>query len=142
LNEKIIESLKKIYDLIQNFDCQHCHQCCGPIVWFEPEEILIRSYMQKKRIKRILWTKEEFKHNNMRCPYLINDRCIIYSVRPIVCRLQGNILELNCKLLNKGALISKRELNYIREEFIKLIQLTNGMNNFYSTLKIKYESIK
>jgi len=127
--------------MIPDFECQHCHQCCGPVVWFEPEEILISDYLQKQGIKRILWTKEEFEQNHMRCPYLVDDRCIIYPVRPIVCRLQGNISELKCKLSNGSRLMCQKELNNIGEEFIKLIRQTNGMNIFYSTLKLKPECI-
>jgi Fe-S-cluster containining protein len=141
LNQTIIESLEKIYSSIQNFPCKHCHKCCGPIIWFEPEEILIRDYLEKNKIKRIVWTKEEFEKNQMRCLYLINYKCIIYSVRPIVCRLQGNIFELKCKSSNASTLISENELNDIRKEFVRLIRRTNKMNIFYSTLKLKPECI-
>jgi len=141
LNVKIIKSLKKIYISIPSFNCQNCHQCCGPIIWFEPEEILIKDYLIKKKINRIIWTKEEFKHNKMRCPYIINDKCIIYPVRPIVCRLQGNISDLKCKLSTNCKLMSQNELNFIREEFIKLIKQTNGINILYSTYKPEYESV-
>ena len=141
LNQSIIESLKKIYSSIQIFPCKQCHKCCGPIIWFEPEELLIRDYLEKNKIKRIVWTKEEFEKNHMRCPYIIDDRCIIYPVRPIVCRLQGEISELKCKSSNAATLTSEKELNKIREEFVKLIRQTNGMNIFYSTLKIKPVSI-
>ena len=137
----MIESLEKIYTSIQNFSCQHCHQCCGPIIWFEPEELMIRDYLEKNKIKRIVWTIKEFKQNHMRCPYLIDDRCIIYPVRPIACRLQGNIFELKCKSSNDHRLLSEKELNDIREEFVKLIKQTNGMNIFYSTLKLTTECI-
>ena len=136
MDKKIKKSLKEIYDAIDNFKCQHCHQCCGPIIWFEPEEMFINEYMVKKNIKRILWTKEEFKKNKMRCPYLLEERCSIYPARPIVCRLQGNISELKCKLSNESTFLSENQLENLRKEFIKLIMLTNGMNNFYSTLKL------
>ena len=132
----MICSLKKIYDSIQNFECRHCHKCCGPIIWFEPEEILIRDYLLRNKIRRILWTKKDFEKNQMRCPYLIADRCIIYPVRPIVCRLQGNISELKCKSSNNVNLISEKELNTIKKQFINLIRLTNGTDIFYSTLKL------
>jgi len=135
LNNTII-SLEKIYSLINNFSCKHCHKCCGPIIWFEPEEIMIREYMEKNNIKRILWTQDEFKQNQMRCPYLIDDKCIIYPVRPIVCRLQGNIAELKCNLSNTNNLMTQKELKDIKDEFLKLIYQTNGMNIFYSTLKL------
>ena len=91
--------------------------------------------MYKNKIKHILWTKEEFKKNKMRCPYLINDRCIIYPVRPIVCRLQGNIPELNCKSSKNDKLISENEMENIKRKILNLIKQTKGMNKFYSTLK-------
>lgn len=133
MKEKIIRSLKSIYSKIPKTECQHCHKCCGPIIWFEPEEILIKEYMKKNNIKRIQWTTKEFEQNNMKCPYLSNDRCIIYPVRPIVCRLQGNIVELKCKSSEKTNMMSNEELDKIRKRFIKLLKQTNGLNSFYST---------
>jgi len=133
LRQKIIKSLKEIYSEIPNIDCQHCHKCCGPIIWFEPEDLLIREYMQKNNIKRILRTTEEFKQNGMKCPYISNGRCIIYPVRPIVCRLQGNITELKWKSSIKNKLISNSKLDDIQKRFIKLILQTNRLNSFYST---------
>lgn len=91
--------------------------------------------MKENKIQRILWTREEFEKNQIKCPYLMNDRCIIYPVRPIVCRLQGNISELRCKLTDDDKLISQKKLNILKEEFFKLIRESNGTNVFYSTLK-------
>lgn len=68
--------------------------------------------MEKNKIERISWTREEFDKNQDKCPYLINDRCIIYLVRPIVCRLQGNISELRCKSSDDNKLISKKKAEY------------------------------
>ncbi|KYK28882.1 hypothetical protein AYK20_06505 [Thermoplasmatales archaeon SG8-52-1] len=133
--KKIIKDLESIYSLIPSFECKHCHQCCGPIFWFEPEDILIREFMKENKIQRILWTREEFEKNQTKCPYLMNDRCTIYPVRPIVCRLQGNISELRCKLTDDAKLISQKKLNILKEEFFKLIRESNGTNVFYSTLK-------
>jgi Fe-S-cluster containining protein len=104
-------------------------------MWFEPEEINIREYIYKNKIKHVLWTREEFKQNNTRCPYLIDDRCIIYPVRPIVCRLQGNISELLCKSSENDKLISEKKMKIINRKLVKLIKKTKGMNKFYSTLK-------
>ena len=139
MSGEVIKSLEKIYSSIPDFDCKHCHDCCGPIIWYEPEDILIREYIKKHNLKRFSWTSEEFKKNNMRCPYIKDDRCAIYPVRPIVCRLQGNISELKCKFLNNNRLLSKEKLENLRKEFIKLIDLTNGKNVLYSTHKLKIE---
>ncbi|KYK21766.1 hypothetical protein AYK24_03145 [Thermoplasmatales archaeon SG8-52-4] len=132
--DRIINNLENIYSKIPTFSCQHCHKCCGPIFWFELEDILIREYMLKNKIKRILWTREEFEKNNIKCPYLKKDRCIIYPVRPIVCRLQGNIPELRCYLMH-NKLISKKQLINIKDQLFKLIRVSKGTNVFYSTLK-------
>lgn len=134
--EKIKISLKKIYSMIPYFDCKHCHKCCGPIIWFEPEELLIRDFLQKNNIKRVIWTKDEFKKNEMKCPYLSNDKCIIYEVRPIVCRLQGNIPELKCESSNNHKFMTKDSLNDLKKKFFGLIEQSNGLNIFYSTQKI------
>ena len=136
MNQSVIESLEKIYASIQNFSCLHCHQCCGPIIWFEPEDLLIRNFLEKNKIKRIIWTRKEFEKNEMKCPYLINDKCIIYPVRPIVCRLQGNISELKCKSSINDKLMSEKKLNNIKEKINKLIKQTNSINIFYSTQKL------
>ena len=133
LENKFTRYLKNIYSTIPEIKCQHCNMCCGPIIWFEPEETLIREYMKRKKIKRIVWTTEEFKKNNMKCPYLIKDRCIIYPVRPMVCRLQGNIIELRCKFSINCNFMSHDELKKIQKKFIKLIKKMNGLNSFYST---------
>jgi hypothetical protein len=136
-----IKSLENIYSSITDFNCKHCHDCCGPIIWYEPEDILIRDYMKKHNIKRISWTIEDFKKNNMKCPYIHDDRCIIYPVRPMVCRLQGNISELKCKFLNNNKLLSKEKLENLRKDFIKLIDFTNGKNILYSTRRLKIERL-
>ena len=138
MNEEIKENLEKIYLLIPEFECQHCNSCCGPIIWSEPEDILIKDYLYKHKIKRVIWTKEEFQQNQMRCPYLVNNRCIIYPVRPIVCRLQGNICELKCKFSNKNNFIPKKDLNELRKKYFELIKKTNSTRIFYSTLKYSY----
>ena len=78
----------------------------------------------------------EFKSNKMKCPYLSNDRCMIYSVRPLVCRLQGHIPELRC-VHNKKTSISAQLLQEIKKEFNSLVAEVGGINLFYSTRKIE-----
>lgn len=129
---KIIEKLNNIYSKIPDFNCQHCHECEGPIIWFKPEEINIREYLHKNNLEYIIWSTEEFQKYNMKCPYLKNNRCSIYPVRPIVCRLQGNISELPCKF-NKNNLITDKKFQEIKNEFNNLLKEINGFNICYST---------
>lgn len=130
--KKIIDRLNNIYSKIPDFDCQHCHECEGPIIWFKPEEINIREYLQKNNLEYITWSTEEFEKHYMKCPYLKNDRCSIYPVRPIVCRLQGNISELPCKF-NKNNLITNGKYQEIKNEFNSLLKDIDAFNICYST---------
>lgn len=136
MNKTIIKSLEKIYSQIQNFKCQQCHQCCGPIIWFKPEEILIKEYMNDHNLTPIVWTTEEFKRHQMKCPYLEQHTCLIYPVRPIVCRLQGVISDLPCRITANAQPMNKDKITKIYTEFVKLIKQTNGMHTFYTTHKI------
>jgi len=132
--KKIMVRLNKIYSKIPSFDCKHCHECEGPIVWFEPEEINIREYLNKNNLEYIVWSTEDFEKNNMKCPYLKNDRCSIYPVRPIVCRLQGNIRDLPCKF-NKNNLITDEKYHEIKNEFNNFLKELDAFNICYSTRK-------
>ncbi len=135
--EKIKQDLLKLYSSIPNFNCVHCHQCSGPIIWSKPEDLLINDFLREKNIKRITWTNEEFELNNMRCPYLVNHRCLIYPVRPIVCRLQGNIPELKCWMNANNKFISKKKLLDIKKDLTKLIYLSDGFKTVYSTRRLE-----
>ena len=79
----------------------------------------------------ISWFDEDFKKNNYKCPYLQNNRCIIYPVRPIVCRLQGVIKQLPCKYNNK--ILTEEEFLKIKNAFNKLLDKYKAKNYFYST---------
>lgn len=129
--------MENVYSQIPEFECKHCHRCCGPIIWFKPEEIFIRGYIKNHDVEYIVWSTEQFKNNDMCCPYLKNDRCIIYPVRPIVCRLQGNVSDMPCEY-NTKKIMSKNQLDRIKKEFEKLLQETDGKNVFYGTRKYQY----
>ena len=86
--------------------------------------------MDKNHIKRITLNMKEFKENNMKCPYLENNRCIIYPVRPLVCRLQGNIDELKCRISKNLNPLSIKELDEIKYEFFELLKKVNCLNFF------------
>lgn len=134
-SKDIITCLNLIYAQIPNIPCTHCHQCCGPIFWFKPEEINIRNYLKKHQKKYLVWSTEEFQKHDMRCPYLINDRCSIYPVRPIVCRLQGNVPELACKQ-KKHPYLSKQKRTFIKRKMDTLVQKTDGIGLVYGTRRL------
>jgi len=129
---KILKQLYDIYDTIPAIYCKHCHSCDGPIIWFKPEEINIKEYLKQHHQQPISWTNEEFQKHHMRCPYLRNNRCFIYPVRPLVCRLQGTISELPC---HQGVLpvLSENQLLEIKNKFNQLLKKSNGFTMFFST---------
>jgi hypothetical protein len=53
LYSKITNNLIKIYSMILEFRCKHCHKCCSNIIWFEPENTLIRDYIKNNYLNFI-----------------------------------------------------------------------------------------
>jgi len=127
----IKKRLSKIYSLIPNFDCKHCHKCCTPIIWFEPENILIKRFIEQN------FGDKNYQNdfNNLQCCFLKNDRCSIYPVRPIVCRLQGNILDLPCNK-NKNTYLTQEQVDNIKFEFNSLLKDMKSNDIFYSNRKL------
>ncbi|MFH1102096.1 MAG: YkgJ family cysteine cluster protein [Methanobacteriota archaeon] len=132
----ILDRLQQIYAQIPDCECVHCHQCCGPIAWFKPEELLIRDFLNKQGMEYVVWTTEEFTQHNNRCPYLKQDRCSIYPVRPIVCRLQGIIPQLPCQ--QHGTMsISPQQHASIKQSMDALVRNSNGLGCIYGTRKLR-----
>ena len=131
---EIISRLNKIYAQIPSFDCKHCQQCSNPIMWFKAEQINIKDYLQKHHLSFLTLSEEEFRQYQMKCPYLHNNRCCIYPVRPIVCRLQGVIPELSCPF-NNSVLLSKEQYFRIINEFNALNREIGGIYEYFGTRK-------
>jgi len=136
LYNEIKNRLNRIYSKIPEYDCKHCHECTSPIFWFYPEEVNIRNYLIKNNMGYLTYSTEEFQKNNMQCPYLKNNRCSIYPVRPIVCRLQANIIELPCKY-KISEYMSNEKLLEIKEEFNQLLRDLDVLGQFYGTVSFK-----
>jgi len=85
-------NLKRIYQKIPDFNCKEgCSECCGPHPWSLEEARKIRRFLKKCGLK------ERFvKFGSLSCPYIENERCIIYPVRPLMCRLYGAVEGLKC----------------------------------------------
>ena len=136
----IINRLEAIYAQIPEVTCTHCHHCCGPLIWFKPEEINIRRFLQENNMKYLTKSSEEFVQQGMQCPYIKNDRCSIYPVRPIVCRLQGNTPELPCTQ-NVNTVIPKQILDKIKQEMDSLVRETGGIGFAYGTRRYTKEKV-
>ncbi len=73
------------------FNCKRCGKCCGPHFVSPKERLTIRDYLKQHDM-------EERPHTSIYeyCPYLENNTCLIYPVRPLICRLMGITELLPC----------------------------------------------
>jgi len=104
--DKYFEKLNEIYAKVPDAECDRCGGCCGPIGYTVLEEKNIEKYLEENSITVrpcIVGRTKGFVYafnKKRRCPFLKDNECIIYPVRPIVCRLFGVIRggrELPCK---------------------------------------------
>lgn len=74
-----------LYDIPAHTNCVNCGKCCGlvPATIREVEEI--RKWMARNNVQPIR------QENQAVCPFRDepHKRCLIYPVRPVVCRLFG-----------------------------------------------------
>jgi len=82
---KKLKKLNNIYSKIPDFKCKNgCFLCCGSQIILPIEAININRFLKTNGIKR---RKTQLISDY--CPYLKNSRCVIYPVRPVMCRLFG-----------------------------------------------------
>ena len=104
--KKYIEQLNGIYAKVPEAVCARCGRCCGPIGFTVLEEKNIEKYLEDEGIDVSACVVGRTKDQvfafttDHKCPFLKDNECIIYPVRPIVCRIFGVIRggrELPCK---------------------------------------------
>lgn len=94
-------------------DCEQCHKahCCRQLALSTEEEALliretVRQWPQKKQQQ--LATRLAALPNHAResfqgaCPFLVNERCQIYEVRPMACRIFHSLNKSKCKRRKKA----------------------------------------
>lgn len=87
---KAESELEAIYaEIPQIPDCDgRCAPACGPIMMFEGEY---------QRVKRSFGKAPKMARDELTCPMLSpTGRCMVYSVRPLICRLWGATPKLAC----------------------------------------------
>ena len=72
----------------KNF-CKGCGGCCGPVPVTAKEKDDILEYIRKNNINPV-------KKGELECNFLVNSKCSIYAVRPLVCKLFGGYENLRC----------------------------------------------
>lgn len=116
-----IFELKKIYGKIPELKCvRGCTECCGdptkpikegylpftPLFWSKIEAENIRRYLKEKGIK-----ERVVKNPLEPCPYIENGKCLIYPVRPLMCRLFGVVEDLKCPYVKPKFYLATQEAN-------------------------------
>lgn len=94
-------------------DCARCHKahCCRQLALSTEEEALmirrqVKTWPQKKQkaLNHRLAALPNVARENFRgdCPFLINERCSIYAVRPMACRIFHSLNKSKCKRRRKA----------------------------------------
>jgi|GEM_PF-3128064 len=74
-------------------NCNNCGDCCGVIPATTKEIELIKKHLRDNpNIKPV-------NENSIECPFrdIKIKRCLIYPVRPLVCRLMGVVKGMECQ---------------------------------------------
>ena len=81
-----------IFNIPAHKNCINCGECCGIIPASITEVNTIRNYIQLNGIKPIK------QKNKSICPFRDNKakKCLIYPVRPTICRLMGVTKGMHC----------------------------------------------
>lgn len=76
---------------LTGFDCLHCGKCCVHPGCSGGERELILDFLYKHEIKPI-------DNGTETCPFRLDGLCLIYEVRPVMCRAIGyHVKEGTCK---------------------------------------------
>jgi Fe-S-cluster containining protein len=129
------------YPKSARFECVKCGTCCGDtkeknrhilLLRTEAEQIAASTSQPISKFAAEIKDKEPYRYEmkktvkDGKCVFLENNRCTIYSFRPLICRFYPFELKITqsqkytflytdeCKGINKGRLISR---NYFRKLF-------------------------
>jgi len=112
--------LRKIYARIPEFKCRpSCGKCCGPHAWSKLEENSISRYVQEHKIQP---QKGFLEPGIPGCPYLSADkRCLIFPVRPLICRLYGVVENLRCPFpIKPRRILSRKDAYRLTNQVVEL----------------------
>jgi len=99
--------LLSIYNQIPKSTCPHgCGKCCGILLPSLAELRNVKDYCDLKHLP----FKDFTLMNGDDCPYLSEEkRCLIYPVRPFLCRICGVSVDIPCPI---GKCITTKLLNH------------------------------
>lgn len=96
---------------MNNFKCQNCGECCGPVPVTANELTAIKAAISQMPKEELTKLKEQ-KRGAFDCILLDkeNKKCSIYDVRPEICRMFGFYVGLACP--HNDVMLKPREAGY------------------------------
>jgi Fe-S-cluster containining protein len=144
LNGKPVDLMKKFYEYVDRWGdvykkyapCKKgCSKCCSeiPVAISKIEVLIIRQYIDKNKLKYIFKNDVELKKNNSKglvgyeymgkkCPFLINNECHIYFVRPFRCRNYFIVGDDNSKCGAGDNLVTTHKSYITEKTYEKIIE--------------------
>ena len=100
------DRLRAIYARLPKLECKGlCQHSCGPI---------IMTTAEARRVERVLGHEMGHCGDDLRCPMLGEDgRCTVYEVRPLICRLWGMEVSMQCPHGCRPSRYLSREEGYV-----------------------------
>ena len=119
-----INKIEEIYSSIPEISCvEDCGKCCGLISMSELEDRRVRRFLEENHLEVQFYndpldvTYVKALHGENRCYFLDKrQRCLVYPVRPIICRLYGVAENMRCPYTRPGEYLTESEaINLIKE---------------------------
>lgn len=90
--------LGEVQNDIPPFECRRCGRCCGPLGATAVEMAIIDVHVSRNNIEVPAYRQTTLSTSfisrdtdDVRCPYLKDHECLVYPVRPTICRLFGTV---------------------------------------------------
>lgn len=105
--------------------CKNCGECCSVIAVYRGEVEKIRQYLKMHPTARDHAIRQAGQM--LLCPFRDNEqkRCVIYSVRPVVCQLMGVCSQMECLYGNSGDIDGYPFLNTVQSEGIVILNMVD-----------------
>ena len=98
--EELSRLLGEIHRGIPAFECERCGACCGVLGATCMEMQLIDTHVREQNIEVHEYLQTKISNTmivrtteKLLCPYLKDHTCMVYSVRPTICRLFGTVTD-------------------------------------------------
>lgn len=147
LHQKILGHQQRVEgNYPQGMQCKNgCSQCCYVSLsvfnieaqlikdWFTALEISEKEVLKEKWLAPVQVKENFFGEAKESCPFLLNESCSIYEVRPIICRTQGLPLNFDDTELELGDCLDLDKLNLI----LSSLQIQDGSSERISLKELK-----